>query len=119
VHKGKSVGSDCATGGGTTLVEALALGRDAIGIDISPLAEFVATGARASSHLTRRWRRQSRANPSLKSANSLLAGTLQGISSIRGSAARKWQQKRAINQSVMSQFPTHPNREFFAALQGI
>jgi hypothetical protein len=41
------------------------------------------------------------------------------ISSIRGSAARKWQQKRAINQSVMSQFPTHPNREFFAALQGI
>ena len=27
--------------------------------------------------------------------------------------------KRAINQSVMSQFPTHPNREFFAALQGI
>jgi hypothetical protein len=39
--------------------------------------------------------------------------------SIRGSAARKWQQKRAINQSVMSQFPTHPNREFFAALQGI
>ena len=31
----------------------------------------------------------------------------------------KWQQKGAINQSVMSQFPTHPNREFFAALQGI
>jgi hypothetical protein len=27
--------------------------------------------------------------------------------------------KRALNQSVMSQFPTHPNREFFAALQGI
>jgi hypothetical protein len=44
---------------------------------------------------------------------------LQGISSIRGSAARKSQQKRAINQIVMSQFPTHPNREFFAALQGI
>ena len=51
--------------------------------------------------------------------NSLLAGTLQGISSIRGSAARKWQQKGALNQSVMNQFPTHPNREFFAAVQGI
>ena len=74
---------------------------------------------KSGSQVTPRWRRQSRANPSLKSANSLLAGTLQGISSIRGSAARKWQQKRAINQSVMSQFPTHPNREFFTALQGI
>jgi hypothetical protein len=47
---------------------------------------------RPGSHWTHRWRRQSRANPSLKSA---------------------------INQNVMSQFPTHPNREFFAALQGI
>jgi hypothetical protein len=34
---------DNHVGGGTTLVEALALGRAAIGIDISPLAEFVAT----------------------------------------------------------------------------
>src|SRR3954451_19715563 len=33
---------DNHVGGGTTLVEALALGRNAIGIDISPLAEFVA-----------------------------------------------------------------------------
>jgi hypothetical protein len=34
---------DNHVGGGTTLVEALALGRHAIGIDISALAEFVAT----------------------------------------------------------------------------
>ncbi len=34
---------DPHVGGGTTLVEAIALGRDAIGIDISPLAQFVAT----------------------------------------------------------------------------
>src|SRR5437764_4140009 len=34
---------DNHVGGGTTLVEALALGRDAIGVDISPLAEFVTT----------------------------------------------------------------------------
>lgn len=33
---------DNHVGGGTTLVEATALGRHAIGIDISPLAEFVA-----------------------------------------------------------------------------
>jgi DNA methylase len=32
---------DPHVGGGTTLVEALALGRDAIGVDISQLAEFV------------------------------------------------------------------------------
>ena len=34
---------DNHVGGGTTLVEALVLGRNAIGVDISPLAEFVAT----------------------------------------------------------------------------
>ena len=33
---------DPHVGGGTTIVEALAAGRDAIGVDISPLAEFVA-----------------------------------------------------------------------------
>src|SRR5690349_20830266 len=33
---------DPHVGGGTTLVEALASGRDAIGVDISELAEFVA-----------------------------------------------------------------------------
>src|SRR6476646_5981485 len=33
---------DPHVGGGTTLVEALALGRHAIGVDISTLAEFVA-----------------------------------------------------------------------------
>ena len=56
---------DNHVGGGTTLVEALALGRDAIGIDISPLAEFLATGARASSHLTRRWREMNSNSESL------------------------------------------------------
>jgi hypothetical protein len=34
---------DNHVGGGTTLVEALALGRHAIGVDVSALAEFVAT----------------------------------------------------------------------------
>jgi hypothetical protein len=51
--------------------------------------------------------------------NSLLAGKIQGISPIRGLAAPGRQRKRARNQFLTSQFPTHPNREFFAALQGI
>src|SRR3954466_9422587 len=33
---------DPHVGGGTTLVEARAAGREAVGVDISPLAEFVA-----------------------------------------------------------------------------
>jgi hypothetical protein len=34
---------DLYVGGGTTLVEALAAGREAVGVDISTLAEFVAS----------------------------------------------------------------------------
>jgi hypothetical protein len=51
--------------------------------------------------------------------NSLLAVKIQGISPIRGLAAPGRQRKRARNQFLAGQFPTHPNREFFAALQGI
>jgi hypothetical protein len=51
--------------------------------------------------------------------NSLLAGRMQGIPSNRGLAARQRQQKKASNQSLTTQFSTHQNREFFAALQGI
>ena len=48
-----------------------------------------------------------------------LAGNLQGISSSPGSSVRQRQQKRALTQCVTGEFPTHPNRELFAALQGI
>ena len=51
--------------------------------------------------------------------NSLLAGKIQGNSPIRGLAAPRRPRKRARNQFLTGQFPTHPNREFFAALQGI
>jgi hypothetical protein len=51
--------------------------------------------------------------------NSLLAGKIQGISPIRASAAPRTQRKRARNQFLTDQFPTHPNREFFCGLQGI
>jgi hypothetical protein len=51
--------------------------------------------------------------------NSLLAGKIQGNSPIRASAAPRRQPKRARNQFIAGQFPTHPNREFFCGLQGI
>jgi hypothetical protein len=73
---------------------------------------------KSGSQQTFRWRGQSRANPSLK-PNSLLAGKMQGISSIRSSTARQREPKRSSNQCLTGQFPTPPNREFFAALQGI
>jgi hypothetical protein len=50
---------------------------------------------------------------------SLLAGKIQGISPIRSLPTPRRPRKRARNQSLMGQFPTHPNREFLAALQGI
>ena len=77
------------------------------------------TDRKSGSHVTPRWRGESAANSSLKSQNSLLAGKIQGISSIRASAARQQRPKRASNQYLTGQFPTHPNRDFFAALQGI
>ena len=49
----------------------------------------------------------------------LLAGKIQGISPIRGLVAPRRQRKWARNQFLTGQFPTHRNREFFAALQGI
>ena len=73
---------------------------------------------KSGSQVTRCWRGQSRANPSLK-PNSLLAGKMQGISSIRSSTARQREPKRSLNQCLMGQFHTPPNREFLAALQGI
>ena len=54
-----------------------------------------------------------------KMPNSLLAGKIQGISPIRGLAAPGRPRKRTRNQFLTRQFPTHPNREFFEALQGI
>jgi len=63
--------------------------------------------------------RQSGANSSLGGQNSLLAGKIQGISSIRASETRQRWLKTSSDQCLTGQFPAHPNREFFAALQGI
>jgi hypothetical protein len=67
---------------------------------------------------TRCWRRQSRANPFLNQ-NTLLAGKMQGISSIVGSTARQRARKGSPSQWLTGQFPTDPSREFSTPLQGI
>jgi hypothetical protein len=73
---------------------------------------------RASSQWTRCWRRQSRANPSLK-PNSLLAGKIQGILFVWASECDYWPEINSRIQWFTTQFPTHRNREFNSALQGI
>src|SRR3984893_15804168 len=65
------------------------------------------------SHKTLRWRRQSRANPSLK-PNSLLAGKIQGILFVGASECDYWLGIQHQIQWFASQFPTHRNREFIS-----
>jgi len=62
------------------------------------------------SHMTLRWRRQSRANSSLK-ANSLLAGKIQGTSSILASGVRITDRNYDEDQCLTGKFPTQRNRE--------
>jgi hypothetical protein len=59
-----------------------------------------------------------RANSSLK-ANSLLARNIQGIHSIGARLPHITAENSEISQCFVSEFPTHPNREFPVALQGI
>jgi hypothetical protein len=58
------------------------------------------------------WRRQSRANPSLR-LNSLLAGKIQGIFTARRCEAGERCKRKPPCQGVTRKFPTPPNREFF------
>jgi hypothetical protein len=48
-----------------------------------------------------------------------ICARIPGISPIPGLRAPRRRRKNARNQFLTGQFPTHPNREFFAALQGI
>jgi len=65
---------------------------------------IISSDRRIAFRLTHRWRRQSRANPSLKQ-NSLLAGKMQGISSIVGSTARQRARKGAPSQMADGPIP--------------
>jgi len=71
-------------------------------------APLISRGTESSQ--TRRWRRQSRANSSLK-ANSLLAGKIQGTSSILASGVRITDRNYDEDQCFTGKFPTQRNRE--------
>src|SRR5262245_51624036 len=98
---------DNHVGGGTTLVEALATGRDAIGVDISPLAEFVTrvkTTIFSEAELDRldAWaRRMPKAihshKPSIRLADYAEAGYYKYLDD-----ASRWRLRKAIEQGVTS-----------------
>ena len=67
---------------------------------------------------TRWWRGQSGANSSLK-PNSLLAGKIQGISSILALVTCICRRNGHYNQCFTSKFPTQRNRELIRPYQGI
>src|SRR5271169_5234117 len=75
-------------------------------------------GSELRSLLTLRWRRQSGANSSLLKIP-CLQGKEQGIFAESQFSRALERQNRQLHQSLTAQFPTHPNREFFAAQQGI
>ncbi len=96
---------DPHVGGGTSLVEALALGRDAVGVDISSLAEFIAsvkTTVYSEDELTTldAWvsRLQSSIdmrNPSIRSADYFERGYYKHLDH-----PRRWRTRKAVEQAL-------------------
>ena len=89
---------------------------DAYGLPLEGIALYdcsLSVGRKNSgSHLTPRWRKQSRANPSLVE-NSLLAGEFAGNFARFGySGAFQMPENVCESKPLPSQFPTHPSREF-------
>jgi hypothetical protein len=72
----------------------------------------------SGSHRTPRWRRQSRANPSLNQIP-CYAGKIQGISSIFSLGRPDSGRNDHNNQCLTSKFPTQRNRELIGPYQGI
>jgi len=69
-------------------------------------------------YMTHRWRGLSGANSSLK-PNSLLAGKIQGISSIWALVTCICRRNGHYNQRFTSKYPTQRNRELIRPYQGI
>src|SRR6516225_6046720 len=65
------------------------------------------------------WRRQSGANPSLKSRIPCFSGKIQGISSFTAPRAQISGRKANPNQLLTHKFPTNRNRELIWTYQGI
>ena len=68
--------------------------------------------------LTLCWRRQSRANPSLKGRNSLLAGKIQGISSIRRLGSASTATKNDIKPEPYGPIPCASEQGIICGLTG-
>ena len=82
-------------------------------LDLSAWSKLSSSG----SHVTRRWRRQSRANSSLK-ANSLLAGKIQGTSSILASGVRITGSKLRSGSMPYRQIPYATEQGINCAIAG-
>lgn len=98
---------DPHVGGGTTLVEAMALGRNAIGVDISTLAEFVSTVkttvfSKSEIEALKAWsQRVSLAIDMRKKSNRLSDYDKLGYYKHLNSPSR-WRLRKAIEQSIAS-----------------
>jgi hypothetical protein len=86
----------------------------ATGGHTNPITATTGTPIQRGSHLTPRWRRQSRANSSLK-LNSLLAGKIQAILFVWAPEYRRRLEIQHRIQWLVTQFPTQRNKEFILA----
>lgn len=106
---------DNHVGGGTTLVEALALGRNAIGIDISTLAKFVATAKtlvftdREIFQLTN-WAQQVATAVHIRKASKTLATHAELGYYKHLDHPDRWRLRKAIEQSVASALQLQSDR---------
>src|ERR1700761_8762254 len=98
---------DPHVGGGTSLVEALALGRDAIGIDISTLAEFVSK-AKTTLYSERdfdaleRWIRRLPAIVDIRKPSSEIVGFSERGYYKHLDHPTRWRLRKAIEQAISS-----------------
>jgi hypothetical protein len=98
---------DPHVGGGTTLVEAIAAGREAVGIDISTLAEFV-TGIKctvfdeAELEMLERWSKRVAASVDIHKPSTPLADYAEMGYYKHLNAPSRWRLRKAIEQSLAS-----------------
>jgi hypothetical protein len=110
---------DPHVGGGTTLVEALALGRHAIGVDISSLAEFVAsvkTTVYSDAEITElmRWTARLPSSINIHRPSFASDGYAEDGYHKHLDTASRWRLRKAIEQAIASAKRLRsPRLEFF------
>src|SRR5258708_6700549 len=98
---------DPHVGGGTTMVEAIAAGREAVGVDISTLAEFV-TGIKctvfdeAELETLERWSKRVAASVDIRKPSTPLADYADLGYYNHLNAPSRWRIRKAIEQSLAS-----------------